>query len=87
MADHAALGREWLEIERDVEPRGGEDAGQRPADLQRLDLTVTDHPAGQLLAQLTDRHPERNLVDARFGKALVEADQLRSRGRARAERR
>ena len=42
-----------------VEPRGGQDPAERAADLNRLDRSAVAEPAGELLAELAHRHPER----------------------------
>ena len=55
---------------------------ERAADLQRLDRAAVAHAAGDVLAQLAHRHPERHLVDAGPREALVEADELRAGRRA-----
>ena len=52
VAEHAALVRQRLEVERRVEPAGRQDPAERAADLQRLDRAPVTEPAGELLAQL-----------------------------------
>ena len=65
----------------------GQDAAERPADLQRLERAPVAHPAAEALADLAQRRAERHLVDARPREALVQADELRAAALAEAERR
>src|ERR1700716_4150400 len=76
--EHAALGRERVEVERGVEPGGGQDPAERASDLQRLELAAVDDPAGQLLAQFTHGGAEPDLPNPGGREALVEADELRA---------
>ena len=61
----------------------GQDAAERAADLHRLDRCGRRAGRRRRSSQSSrTRHAERDLVDARAGEALVEADELRAGGRA-----
>ena len=78
----AAGGHQLVEVQPRVEQRRRQQTAERPADLQRLDRVAVAQPAGEVEAQLAQRHAEAHLVDAGAREALVEADELRARGRA-----
>ena len=77
VADHAALGGERRRSRRPC--RAWSRAGCPPSGppiCSALIALAVGQAAGDVLAQLAHRHPERDLVDAGPGEALVEADEL-----------
>ena len=77
VADHAALGGQRVEVERRCRAReAGRIPPSGPPIWTALMLAAVLEAAGDVLAQLAHRHPERHLVDRGPDEALVEAHQL-----------